>query len=642
MANIRKTFNFRAGVKVDDSVLVVAGARVGIGSTTPTKTFDVNGNAIFNGQLVSSKLLVSGISTFNDDIEGDGATNISGINSVTATKFYGDSSGLDNLPTSQWIDTDVGLGFTSIYAAGNVGVGTTDPRFTMQIGSNPRIVGEKGVGIDGPSGNIRSSGIITATSFDGSLLGAGAVSNSSQTNIKTLGTLTGLSVDGNAGIGSLNVTGVSTLGVTTFTGNVSFGSSALFGDDDKILLGNSADLEIFHDATSGINDGRIVDKIGHLKLETSTDKNIYLKTGATQKNNLIAKATEGVELNYDGNLRLSTTGVGVTVYNQLDTDRVVSGVGSFGSIGIGTTNPATDFQIVNSENAVITLGRDSTATGNNGAISFGKTTTGFPYSNANSLDIINYGIGNVNFYLEAGTLGATTGDFFWHKRGNHSRLMTLTNDGKLGIGITQPVNNLHVVGTSTVTDNAFFGSDVEVKGDLNVTQGLTVGSFTVTTLNANVSGTLDGNVNATSGLSTFTKAKVTTSLGINTDAPANGIALNSEDSKVFVTSGGYIGIKTTSESFYGINASDTSATVSKVGVGTLTLRSVCDFGSAGATSNNPDANITGRFMIPPSVDSTQRSALTSLVPGALIYNTTSNKLNVYNGSAWREVSDGAV
>ena len=31
---------------------------------------------------------------------------------------------------------DVGLGFTSIYNEGNVGVGTTDPRFTFQIGPN--------------------------------------------------------------------------------------------------------------------------------------------------------------------------------------------------------------------------------------------------------------------------------------------------------------------------------------------------------------------------------------------------------------------------------------------------------------------------------------------------------------------------
>ena len=46
MANIRKTFNFREGVKVDDSVLVVAGQRVGIGSTIPSKVLDINGDAI--------------------------------------------------------------------------------------------------------------------------------------------------------------------------------------------------------------------------------------------------------------------------------------------------------------------------------------------------------------------------------------------------------------------------------------------------------------------------------------------------------------------------------------------------------------------------------------------------------------------
>ena len=42
MANIRKSFNFREGVKVDDSVLVVAGTRVGIGTTVPIKDFDVS------------------------------------------------------------------------------------------------------------------------------------------------------------------------------------------------------------------------------------------------------------------------------------------------------------------------------------------------------------------------------------------------------------------------------------------------------------------------------------------------------------------------------------------------------------------------------------------------------------------------
>ena len=53
-------------------------------------------------------------------------------------------------------------------------------------------------------------------------------------------------------------------------------------------------------------------------------------------------------------------------------------------------------------------------------------------------------------------------DFHWHRR-HFDRLMTLTYQGSLGIGKTQPVNTLHVVGTSTVTSNAFFGNNVNVQ-----------------------------------------------------------------------------------------------------------------------------------------------------------------------------------
>ena len=50
--------------------------------------------------IAAGGLTVTGIGTFNDNIVGDNATNISGINSVTATAFYGDGSNLTNLPES--------------------------------------------------------------------------------------------------------------------------------------------------------------------------------------------------------------------------------------------------------------------------------------------------------------------------------------------------------------------------------------------------------------------------------------------------------------------------------------------------------------------------------------------------------------
>ncbi len=417
MANIRKTFNFREGVKVDDNVLVVAGARVGIGSTIPTKTFDVNGNATFNGQIESSKLVVSGVSTFSDVGIGTEISIESSSGIITAAKFYGDASSLSNLPTSQWTDVDVGLGFTSIYNSGNVGVGTTDPRFTLQIGSDNRTVGQEGVGIDGITGNIKSSGIITATKFVGdgsSLTGitgtivSGTVANATNAVYATTAGISTTS-EGLTGYPSISVTGIAGTSAS-FTGVVT--SSSFSG----ALNGNAA-------------------------------------TATT-----------------------ATNAQGLT-----GTPNIIVGIGSFNSIGIGTENPATDIQIVNSANSVITLGRENSATGNNGAIGFGKVSSSFPYSSATSLDIINYGIGNVNFYLEAGTTGSSVGDFHWHRRGNFARLMTLTSGGNLGIGITQPINKLHVAGVSTVTSDAYFGNDINVKGDI-----VTIGGITGSIINGEI------------------------------------------------------------------------------------------------------------------------------------------------------------
>ena len=584
MANIRKTFNFREGVKVDDSVLVVAGQRVGIGSTVPTKVLDIKGDVISSGQITVSKLVVSGVSTFSDVNIGTGITIQASSGIITANKFFGDGATLSNLPTSQWTDTDIGLGFTSIYNEGNVGVGTTDPRSTFQVGSNPNTAGKNGVIISKTSGDIKSSGIITASSF----VGVG----SELTNILS-GNITG-------SVANADIAGFAqTAGIATV-------AQGLTGTPNISVTDITA-------------------------------------TGASFSGVVTATSFVGA-LNGNANSSTVTSTLDPSINYTIGNTKILSaGIGSFVSAGIGLTNPATDLQIYNANNAVITLGRATSATGNNGAISFGKVNGSFPYSGETSLDILNYGTGNFNFYLEAGSVGGDVGDFHWHRRGNFARLMTLTHGGSLGIGNTQPVNTLHVVGTSTVTSNSFVGGNLNVVGNSAVTGTLTAGTLSVTNLSANLTGNVTGNVNATSGLSTFTNLKVTgdtdilNNVGVGTTAVTEfRVAINPEDEyKVFVGTNGNIGIRTTvSLDDIDINAFRASAVFSNIGVGTTTPQTaVVDFADAGKIG----ITTTNRFMLPPKITSAERSA-SFPVGGAFIYNTSTNRLEVYNGTTWVGVS----
>ena len=145
MANIRKTFNFRNGVQVDDDNLIVNPlGLVGVGTTVPTESLDVRGNLKVVGSINATDITTNSISVgvitassvVATAFSGGRVSIVSGI--VTASSgvvtYYGDGGQLLNLPTSQWLDIDVGLGFTSIYARGFVGVSTNDPRYAFQVG----------------------------------------------------------------------------------------------------------------------------------------------------------------------------------------------------------------------------------------------------------------------------------------------------------------------------------------------------------------------------------------------------------------------------------------------------------------------------------------------------------------------------
>ena len=166
--------------------------------------------------------------------------------------------------------------------------------------------------------------------------------------------------------------------------------------------------------------------------------------------------------------------------------------------------------------------------------------------------MINYGDGNLNSVLTG------TSDFNWI-RGTNNVLMTLTDSGNLGIGITNPTDRLVVSGNAKIT------------GVTTFTGNVTMSNLTVPILNiADVSANLVGNVNST-GVSTFREMNILggTFSGIGIGTTANGDFIHVGDpsdlsKRIFIgrdkesidgTYGGFgVGIKTSFLSKVGINS----------------------------------------------------------------------------------------
>jgi len=216
MPNIRKTFNFRDGVQVDDEVLVVKGDRVGLGTTSPDKTLDVRGNAQVIGIVTANNLDISGVGTFGGIKVGTGITLDATSGVISATSFKGNGATLSNLPTSQWTNVNVvGAGASPIYVDGNVGIFTDNPANRFQVGGDPN--NGVGVGINS-EGDIFASGIITATDFKGSLTGnvtgnlTGTASNATLAASATVATnAQGLTGTPDIIVNNIESTGISTL-----------------------------------------------------------------------------------------------------------------------------------------------------------------------------------------------------------------------------------------------------------------------------------------------------------------------------------------------------------------------------------------------------------------------------------------------
>ena len=149
MANIRKSFNFRNGVQVDDDNFIVnPNGLVGIGTSIPTEFLDVHGTAKITGLVTATNLAVTGVSTFYSDVKIGSGITFTSSGEVRAGTFFGSAAGLTGIfaiSTSGWYINAGNISTTS-----KVGIGTTLPSSQLDV-----------------VGDVKVSGIVTASGFGG-------------------------------------------------------------------------------------------------------------------------------------------------------------------------------------------------------------------------------------------------------------------------------------------------------------------------------------------------------------------------------------------------------------------------------------------------------------------------------------------
>jgi hypothetical protein len=660
MANIRKSFNFRNGVQVDDDNFIVnANGLVGIGTSIPREFLDVHGTAKVTGLVTATNLTITGVSTFYSDVKiGSGIDLYASTGIVSATAFYGDATnmtGVIGVAVDGWIINAGNISTTS-----KVGIGTTLPYHSLQVGQNP-LTGN-GFSVDAITGNVNTTGIITSPSFSGILTG-NVYGNIESIGVSTFSTLkvgTGVTISGGIVtatnfVGSLTGTAATTTNIPNLTGAItSNNTTTSLGSFTSAQLATALSDETGNGANVFATSPTLVTPIIGNATATSiivgggvtiTSAGIFAPTGIitapTFVGGLVGIASTARDLTSNARVNIAdiqsqTSSIGIsTVSTRLYAE----------SIGVGTNSPSGDIHIrktgtsrlqvtSNTAEAIVAVGRSTTLNQNNGALIFGNTAGIYPYSDERSLDIVNYDTGSLNHYLHYGISGVGTGNFNWlYGQSPTNPLMTLTYQGNLGIGVTNPTNKLQVSGSISAS-SLTLSESITANGNISATGSGTSVSANILYVYGgksqilNIDGSqifppagVSDNLNITSGISTFYDIEVTNKgifnqkIGIANTNPLGELHIGESSNTVLITPEG-IGIGTDNINDVGafLYSPNNDAIFSAVGIGTTDLSDAIDSnilfyvvgnsefdGNLGIGTTNPtsklhvvgDARITG-------------------------------------------------
>ena len=265
----------------------------GVTASTLTGTLQTAAQTNITSVGTLGSLTVSGNITANGNIVGDNATNISGVNQVTATTFSGSGASLTGLTGA---------------SAATYGGASVSPQITVD--ANGRITSITNVSIAGGGGGGGTSIIVQDSQ---SLVGAAG----------TIDFGTGLSVSAiSAGVATVTAAGISTAiinadtidsgtlnvtGVSTFTNTVNLNDGATIPAGDSLDFGTDFSISRF----SNQNKARIrYTGPGDFTFEID---DVDFRNSANNETLMTLRNGGGVSLYHNNNIKLSSTTTGVTI-----------------------------------------------------------------------------------------------------------------------------------------------------------------------------------------------------------------------------------------------------------------------------------------------------------------------------------------
>ena len=192
----------------------------------------------------------------------------------------------------------------------NVGVNSTSPDVKLDVGGAVLVTGistfenttqstSSTTGALIVSGGV---GIAKSLNVGGNLSVAGTITYDDVTNIDSVGIVTA-----RAGVRVTEGGLVVTAGVSTFSGAVSVGDTISLGDHDRIRLGDSNDLQLYHD---GSNSFIREQGTGELRLDSST---LRVRNATNGETMALFEGDGAVTLRFDNSNKIETTNDGAIV-----------------------------------------------------------------------------------------------------------------------------------------------------------------------------------------------------------------------------------------------------------------------------------------------------------------------------------------